>query len=152
MYWYIPSTYFFCYSCTELLSFLKAMYILTEAEYVLRVPDSISCLPGQACLLAKDSGTRLPIEPNHTQEGLFTSTPLKHPTRHALLLVSWLGCRCSRSFVVGYRRCCGCGGALSSAPSAGSASDSPPPAALPSTRFLCLKCLGLVCPLAQDID
>ncbi len=57
-YWYVPSTYFFAYSCTDFSTFLKGTY-LVHVEYVLLVPDSIARPPGRpACLLASDSGTK----------------------------------------------------------------------------------------------
>ncbi len=56
------------------------MYILTLAEYILWVPDSIARLPGPAAVLASNSGTGPYIEPNHRKAlaGLFTAA-WQHP-------------------------------------------------------------------------
>ncbi len=64
-------------------------YMLSLVEYILLVPDSIARPLGRpAGLLASDSRTGPSIEANHTQAGLLTTAPLRHPTRHAL---SWRG-------------------------------------------------------------
>ncbi len=66
--------------------------MLTLMEYVLLIPDSIARPLGRpAGLLVSDSGTIPRIEPNHTQAGLFTTMPLLHSTRHALLTLSGRG-------------------------------------------------------------
>ncbi len=84
----------------------NSVYVLTLANYILWVPDSIARLQGPlpASLLASDSGTGPVIEPNQTKAltGLFTAA-WQHPCLHScqwalvLLLAACWGISCCRS-------------------------------------------------------
>ncbi len=69
-YWYVLSTYFFAYSCTDLSSFRKGTYLVHADSRGVRTFGSwFYCAPaGQPTgLLASNSGTGPRIEQSHTK-------------------------------------------------------------------------------------